>query len=398
MIVNAKEYYRKLDSFLSEIYHVGSDNVLMTIIDELVNKLGRDLRIKNGRLYELQDDSYLLVRTVNIDWVREQEKKFYILDQVVSLLLSHSCYIFNNPEEQGKLKKDANATFAGFSLQKDEESWLFVFELGDGWDREEIEFSFNTIKKVLHARLSSERFSVSMKQARLIQKSLLPRRPLKIEGFDIFGKSISADIVGGDMYDFMAFNGSHFGIAIGDASGHGLPAALLVRDVVTGLRMGLEKEMKITPVLEKLNRVIHNSTMSTSFTSLFYAEIETNGDIVYSNAGHPPPMLVSENKIELLNRGGTILGPLPEVKLKRGFTSMEPGSALVLFSDGIIERQSHIGKRFEMSGLKDLVIKNYKLGAKALVEQIIDFVYIFGNQRKWKDDATVVVVKRLEKN
>ena len=168
-----------------------------------------------------------------------------------------------------------------------------------------------------------------------------------------------------------------------------------MRDVVTGLRMGLEKEMKITPVLEKLNRVIHNSTLSSSFTSLFYAEVDTNGDIVYSNAGHPPPILILGEKIELLDRGGTILGPLPEVKLKRGFATMEPGSALVLFSDGIIERQNHIGKRFEMSGLKEMVTKNQTLGAKALVEQIFDFVYIFGNQHKWKDDATVVVVKRL---
>jgi sigma-B regulation protein RsbU (phosphoserine phosphatase) len=396
MITNAKEYYRKLDSFLSEIYNIGSENVLMTMVDELVNNLGNDLRIKNGRLYKFQDDKYLLVKTVNIDSVRDEEKELYLLEQVVSLLLSHSCYIFNKPEEQGKLKKDDSVTFVGFSLHRDEESWLFIFELGDGWVREEIEFSFNTIKTVLHARISSERFSISMRQAKLIQKSLLPRRSPKIKGYDLFGKSISADLVGGDMYDFMTFNGSHFGVAIGDASGHGLPAALLVRDVVTGLRMGLEKEMKITPVLEKLNRVIHNSTLSTSFTSLFYAEVETNGDIVYSNAGHPPPLLLFGDKIELLNRGGTILGPLPEVKLKRGFATMEPGSTLVLFSDGIIERQNHLGKRFEMAGLKDLAINNQKLCAKELVEQIIDTVYIFGNQHKWKDDATVVVVKRDE--
>jgi len=151
-------------------------------------------------------------------------------------------------------------------------------------------------------------------------------------------------------------------------------------------------------VLEKLNRVIHRSTLSTSFTSLFYGEVETNGDIVYTNAGHPPPILVNGDDFELLERGGTILGPLPNVKLQRGFAYLNPGSFLVLFSDGLIERQNLSGEHFEISRLIEMVVKNQKLSAQELVEQIIDAAYIFGNQSKWKDDLTVVVVKRNEDN
>ena len=267
MIADAKNYYRKLDTFLSEIYHIGEGNVLSTVLKELVNDLGKELLIQNGRLYELQDEKYVLIGKVNIDSTKEEENELPLLDPAVSLLLSHGCYIFNNPDEQLKLQKEDSGTLVGFSVQREEEIWLLIFEVQQGWDREEIEFSFNTIKKVLHARISSEYFTSSLNQARLIQRSLLPKNSPKIDGFDIFGKSISTDIVGGDMYDYMDFSDGHFGIAIGDASGHGLPAALLVRDVVTGLRMGLEKEMKITPVLEKLNSVIHRSTLSTSFTS-----------------------------------------------------------------------------------------------------------------------------------
>ncbi|MBC8183778.1 serine/threonine-protein phosphatase [candidate division KSB1 bacterium] len=398
MLTNAKEYYRKLDTFLSEIYQVGEGNVLSTILEEVVNDLGQDLRIKNGRLYELQDEKYVLVRTKNLDSIPENEKELSILDPAVSLLLCHGCYIYNDPEQQLNLQKDISGTLVGFSLQREEESWLFIFEVREGWEREEIEFSFNTIKKVLHARIASEYFTSSLNQAKLIQRSLLPKNAPKISGFDIFGKSISTEIVGGDMYDYMEFNDGHFGIAIGDASGHGLPAALLVRDVVTGLRMGLEKEMKITPVLEKLNRVIHRSTLSTSFTSLFYAEVETNGDIVYTNAGHPPPILVNGDDFELLERGGTILGPLPNVKLQRGFAYLKPGSFLILFSDGLIERQNLSGEHFEISRVIEIMIKNQKLTAQELVEHIIDAAYIFGNQSKWKDDLTVVVVKRVETN
>ena len=81
------------------------------------------------------------------------------------------------------------------------------------------------------------------------------------------------------------------GLSIGDASGHGLPAALLVRDVVTGMRMGIEKELKVAHVFEKLNRVIHRSRLSSRFVSVFYGELEADGNLVYVNAGHQPPIL-----------------------------------------------------------------------------------------------------------
>jgi len=108
-------------------------------------------------------------------------------------------------------------------------------------------------------------------------------------------------------------------VAVGDASGHGLPAALLVRDVVTGLRMGVEKEAKMAEAMEKLNRIIHRSTLSTRFVSLFYGAIESNGNFRYVNAGHPPPILVNGSRIKRLKATGTILGAVPEISLHRSF-------------------------------------------------------------------------------
>lgn len=397
MLTNAKDYYRKLDAFLSEIYQVGSDSILSTVLKELVDYLGKDLRIKNGRLYELDLDRFVLVYSVNIDKSSKNNQVLQLEDKAMQLVLHHGCYIYHEPEKRLKIKSvDSNgfAALATFTIHKDEQTWLFVFELASDWNREEIEFSINTTRKVLNARISSESFRSSLHQAELIQRSLLPKRAPEVEGFEIYGKSISTDIVGGDLYDYIQFDDGHLGIAIGDASGHGLPAALLVRDVVTGLRMGLEKEMKITPVLEKLNRVIHRSTLSTSFTSLFYGELETNGDFVYANAGHPAPLLVTDENIELLQRGGTILGPLPEIKLQRGFAYIAPGSVLVLYSDGLIERQNKYGEPFEIDRLKKLVINNRYAPAENLVKDIIDATYIFGNNSKWEDDITVVVVKR----
>ncbi len=397
MLSNPKDFYRKLDAFLSEIYQVGSENIIATVLTELVNFLGKDLRIQNGRLYELDVENFVLLHHINLENIPESIQTLQLDNEAVQLVLLHGCYIYNEPRLISMIRSGAaQLTPAAFYVQKEEHVWLFVFELLTGWEREEIDFSLNTIRKVLTARISSETFRNYLHQAELIQRSLLPKKSPKIEGFDIAGKSISTDIVGGDLYDYIEYDSETFGVAVGDASGHGLPAALVVRDVVTGLRMGLEREMKLTKALEKLNRVIHRSSLSTSFISLFYCEIETDGTVVYSNAGHPPPLLVSGDAIQMLDRGGFVLGPLPEVKLKRGFAMLNPGNSLILYSDGILERQNRYGIPFEIERLKKFVLENQHLSADELMNLIIKTVYNFGGKSKWKDDATVVVVKRLK--
>jgi len=397
MLSNPKDFYRKLDAFLSEIYQVGAEEIIATVLKELVNFLGKDLRIQNGRLYELDVENFVLLHHINLENIPESIQTLQLDNEAVQHVLLHGCYIYNEPRLIAMIRSgNEQLTPAAFYVQKEEQVWLFIFELQSGWEREEIDFSLNTIRKVLAARISSETFRNYLHQAELIQRSLLPKKSPKIEGFDIAGKSISTDIVGGDLYDYIIYDAETFGVAVGDASGHGLPAALVVRDVVTGLRMGLEREMKMTRALEKLNRVIHRSSLSTSFVSLFFCEIETDGTVVYSNAGHPPPLLVSGDAIQMLDRGGFVLGPMPEVKLKRGFATLNPGSVLILYSDGILERQNRYGVPFEMERLKKLVLEYQHLTADELMNLIIKTVYNFGGKSKWKDDVTVVVIKRLQ--
>jgi sigma-B regulation protein RsbU (phosphoserine phosphatase) len=197
-----------------------------------------------------------------------------------------------------------------------------VFLLGDGWVREELDFALNTVRAALGSRLTDERVRGSVREAAEIQQSLLLEEPPEFPGFDIACRSIPAEEVGGDFYDFLDFGGQEMlGLAIGDASGHGLPAALLVRDIVTGLRMGIEKDLKVAYVFSKLNRVIHRSNLSSRFVSVFYGELEGDGNIIYVNAGHYPPVLFFKNptgplqQVEL-STGGTVIGPLPEARFR----------------------------------------------------------------------------------
>ena len=393
-MLNPKDFYRKLDTLLSDIYKIKGIDVLPTVLKELVDFLGIDLHIIDGCLYEDDDDKFNLIFSTN-----EKKAAPHLLtnEKVVQLILEHSCYIFNEPAEllNSSFISWKNLTPAGFVVNNEETRWIFIFGLDYGWEREEIEFCLNTVRKVLNSRISSEQFQNYLHQAELIQRSLIPKKCPEINGFDIAARSIPTEFVGGDLYDFVIFDAEHFGIAIGDASGHGLPAALLVRDVVTGLRMGIEKQMKMTYALEKLNRVIHKSRLSTSFISLFYAEIELNGNMIYVNAGHPTPLLIKEKEIEEFPIGGLVLGPLPEVRLKRGFQLIDKGDILVLYSDGLIERKNQFGEPFEVERLKNMVINNKQLPATDLLDLIIDEVYRFGDNTKWVDDVTVVLIKKM---
>jgi serine phosphatase RsbU (regulator of sigma subunit) len=110
--------------------------------------------------------------------------------------------------------------------------------------------------------------------------------------------------------------------------------------VVIGLRMGLEKDLRIASVFQRLNRVIHESTLSSKFISVFYAELEKDGTLTYVNAGHPGPMLVSRDSVERLTVGGTVIGPLPEVRFKRGLAILPAEACLVMCTDGILERRN----------------------------------------------------------
>jgi sigma-B regulation protein RsbU (phosphoserine phosphatase) len=270
---------------------------------------------------------------------------------------------------------------------------VVFFLLGDGWVREELDFALNTARAALGSRLMDARVRGSFREAAEIQQSLLLDELPAFPGYELAARSSPTEEVGGDFFDFIPFDGEMLGVAIGDASGHGLPAALLVRDVVTGLRMGIERELKVGPVLTKLNRVIHRSGLSSRFVSVFYAELETSGTLVYVNAGHQPPLLFSAGRVWELTTGGTVIGPLPEVKFQRGVRRMDPGDVLVMLTDGIFDRRSRAGEFFGEARLRQLVQESSD-GAAALLERIFTEAFTFGDGRPWEDDATAVVIRR----
>ena len=397
-MIEPKEFYRKLDSILNKIGHEKSGkDFLFVIAKEIERTFGNELRIGNGRIYEQNGDEFILIYASSKPGIVTTAKNIPTKSEAMQSILNSQTYIFDNPGFSiGDLQTGIEyAIPAAITVTSPNSSWIFVFELKSGWIREEIEFCLNAVRSSLNYRLFSESVKSELEQAVQIQKSLLPLKPPKILGYDIAGHSQPAELVGGDLYDFFEPGGEEFGFCIGDASGHGIPAALMARDVITGLRMGIEKHMKMIYTLKKLNSVIYRSAYSTRFVSLFYAEMEEKGNLFYVNAGHPSPLLFHNNKVTALETSGIVFGALPEIELSRSFINLPVDSTLVLFSDGICERQNNKAEEFDIELLKKVILQNQKFNSEKILEVIFESANEFGGKKKWKDDATAVVIKRI---
>jgi sigma-B regulation protein RsbU (phosphoserine phosphatase) len=404
-MATAKLLYRRLDALFGSLKTRRSQSKLVeTFLEEALANLKDDLRLRGGLVYVERRDNFALLKAVGDPGAPVAETLDPALTPLTELA-RHRVYIFSAPDAEGspqRLGLLPRGAIAGLIVGQRPQRYVILFVLADGWQLEELDFALNTIRASLDARLVDQRVRGSFREAAEIQQSLLVEEPPAFQGYELAARSVAADEVGGDFYDFYALGEDTLGLAIGDASGHGLPAALLVRDVVTGLRMGIEKELKVAHVFEKLNRVIHRSRLSSRFVSVFYGELERDGNLVYVNAGHQPPILFFREQIPgkvsfvELSNGGTVIGPLPEARFRRGFARLHAGEVLLLLTDGILERRDRKGEFFGDERVRSLVREHQSQTADSILARLFDAALAWGDGRPWEDDATIVVVKRAE--
>ena len=398
-MIDPKTFYRKLDFLLNKIGNEKSGkDFLFLIVKELEDTFGKDLHLHQGRIYEENEDEYILISSPDYIHKSQVKPQIPITSPAIQNLITNKTYIFDDYKFSRDVTLEGMSDYSvpvGILVHSLEYHWIFLFELKSGWVREEIEFCLNAVRTALNHRLYAESIKNEMIQANLIQKSLLPDVKPEIKGFQIADLYQPAEIVGGDLYDYYRFDGEGFGVCIGDASGHGMPAALLVRDVVTGLRMGIEEGKRIIYTFKKLNRVIHRSIYSTRFISLFYCEMDRNGHMHYVNAGHPSPLLFSGEEVHELEPTGMIFGALTDIDIYQNYTKMETNSVLVLYTDAIIERKDGNGHNFGIKRLKSLIKQNQSKSANDILEIIVNEVNEFGKSKKWEDDATLIVIKKI---
>jgi len=248
-----------------------------------------------------------------------------------------------------------------------------------------------------------QRQEQELRKASEIQRVLLPDDPIEVGSLDIAGANVPSQDVGGDYFDFIVVEGGHVIVGLGDVSGKGMPAALLMMHLNANVRAKIDTEVPLAEVMRRLNKSVHQSVQGTGrFITLMLADADgSTGEIQYVNAGHNPPYLLrASGSIESLSVGGLILGPTADAPYETGTCRLEPGETLLLYSDGVTEARrppQEEGADAEMFGderLQEFLRERSGMGSEDLVESLLAVVREFCAPAKPQDDVTVVAMRR----
>jgi len=241
-------------------------------------------------------------------------------------------------------------------------------------------------------RRADARVSTEQADAQAIQRALLPAALPSRPGCDLAARWEPAAAFGGDCYDALRLSDTHLAISIGDVCGKGLPAAMLMSNLLASVRAFAASERAPSDMVSSTNRALCRHGDLRRFVTLFYGVYNTSTrTLTYTNAGHNPPILARcDGSIERLTTGGMVTGIFEETMYEEDVVRLEPGDRLVLFTDGITEARSADGTEFEDDGLLRVVRSHRGDDARALVGAIFDQVAAFAGG-PLQDDATVMV-------
>ncbi|MEA2162963.1 MAG: phosphoserine phosphatase RsbU/P [Thermoanaerobaculia bacterium] len=394
-----KRLLTQVERTLEQIENTESTRFTIEQIGQTIATNFRDeLGITGGRIYELTDENcYELVGRFGVSNDGPLGITVPRDYKPIELVLENGVVVMepNDPGVDPILEAQLGAQRFAAVAAGDTHAHILGFDVAPHLSREDILFSLNLIRYTVNQRLRADRYQSLIVEAQRIQQSILPQRVPQYAGFDIWGKTVSADVVSGDFYDFIPISDNILGLAIADGSGHGLPAALVVRDIYMGLRMATDRDFKIIRTMEKLNHIIHRGRLTTKFVSLFYGELETGGILIYCNAGHNFPFVLRADGVttEMLANGGPVLGPTPDATYMRGFAKLNAGDLLCMYTDGIVEAHNTDDEEFSLERLQLLVAENRARAAKEIGKEILARVTEWGPGEQ--DDRTVVIVKAV---
>ena len=242
------------------------------------------------------------------------------------------------------------------------------------------------------------RMNEEIRLAAAIQSGLLPKSSPSIPGYEIAGLSIPAQSVGGDYFDFIPMNDGRMALCLGDVSGKGLPASLLMANLQATLRGQTLVSRTPSKCLFRSNRLLYESTAPEKFATLFYGILEIQQHTLhYSNAGHDWPFLVGiDHSIQRLQTGGVVLGLMPQAMYEDIEISIQVGDVLVIQSDGVSEAMNIHQEPFGEQRLQDLILEHRDSAPQEIIDTIVREVHKHAGEYIQSDDITIMVVKRIE--
>lgn len=243
-----------------------------------------------------------------------------------------------------------------------------------------------------------ERLNREVEIAREVQERLFPQKLPPIEGIEYSGACRPASGVGGDYYDFLALPEGHLGVAIGDVSGKGIAAALMMASLQASLRgEAMRAPENLAAVIGNVNRMVYEASSANRYATFFYAQYDPHTRrLTYVNAGHNPPMLFHRDgqklQINRLEIGGTVVGLLETFPYEQSAVTIAPGDVFIAFTDGISEAMNSADEEWGEAHLIETIQQCANLTPSEIISRIMQAADGFVAGAKQHDDMTLVVL------
>ena len=240
------------------------------------------------------------------------------------------------------------------------------------------------------------RIEGDLQLAAKIQRDFLPRGDPRVESFDISGLNVSCYEVGGDYFDYVPIDPYRLGIAVGDVSGKGIGAALLMASLRAAFRAEVHAGYRIEDMAARINDFVHQSSAVSSYITFFYCEIDRRGcEVRYVNAGHVPPLVLrTDGSLETLESTGFCLGMFPGAVFEAKSLRLGEGDILLLYSDGIPDARNGDGAEYTLDRLITLLRSSASEAAAGILAAVTEDAKRFIGDAPAFDDRTLVVIKK----
>ncbi|MCG6913696.1 serine/threonine-protein phosphatase [bacterium BMS3Abin03] len=408
--MDQKKLHKLVETIASREFSTEKE-LLIQVIDQIVEN--EDIKITGGRIWQLNEEkkSYkILYQTGNFEKLNPGFELKVKENPILSLLVQERTILGNETNEVLREKRIFKYSASGVGSKKkidDKRYYEYLLALNSDNIDDKLRLALNIIATTLTSQIKERRYSKSashlkanIDEARKLQKSILPEHEIKFGDYEVYGVTNPAEIVGGDFFDYIEAGkeNERLGIAIGDAASKGVGAAAEAMYISGALRMATTFEIKIVPLMRRMNELVHKIFEDDKFASLFYGELslQKSGLFLYANAGHNPPLFyrAATGNVMLLETTGPLLGPAPNANYYIDSINFSNGDILLLFSDGVTETAN---SKFVPYGDERLINKLRevnKLSSKEIVLTILDDVVKYSKNGSYSDDKTLVAIKK----
>ncbi len=409
--MDQRKLYKTVEAIASQKFATDTE-MLISVLNQLIGN--EEINVCGGRIWKLDVENgayHLMYQTGNLDKIEENFQVlisdypiFDLIDKERTILGSETNEVLR---QAGIFKYSASGT--GDKIKVNGKPYYeYLLALNSEEINEEFRLTLNIISTAVTSQIKQRKYALRAKnlradidKARELQKSILPEHEYVFQNYILFGITQPAEIVGGDFFDYLDIgeDESRLGIAVGDAASKGVSAAAEAMYISGALRMASSFEIKIYPLMKRMNRLVNKIFADDKFASLFYGELahDKGGLFLYSSAGHNPPIFLKRDSDDayFLNPTGPVLGPAPNAKYTVENINFALGDVLIIYTDGITEAADTDFNEYGEERLLKLAKEKKHLTPKEICYAILEDTAKFSKNGQYSDDKTLVIIKRI---